>query len=164
MGKSRRQLRARLILLGIVVLIAVLILSGRRPAPDAAPVAAPLDVKVAWCYDGDSFRTEDNQEIRILGIDCPERDAPFADEARDFATNALRGKSVRLEADGDSFETGYYGRTLAYIWVDGADYGEAILKAGLARVYQRTQCSRRDRYLELEKAARDARIGLWNNQ
>jgi len=163
-GNSRRQLRARLTLLGIVVLIAVLILTGRHPIPEAPPVAAPLEVKVAWCYDGDSFRSEDNREIRILGIDCPERDAPFAEEARDFAANELHGKSVRLETDGDLFETGYYGRTLAYVSVDGADYGETILEAGLARVYRYTQCSRRDRYLQLERVARGARKGLWGDQ
>jgi len=163
-GNSRRQLRARLILLGIVVLIAVLILTGRHPTPEAPPVVAPLEVKVAWCYDGDSFRTDDEREIRILGIDCPERDAPFADEARDFAVNAFRGKSVRLETDGDFFETGYYDRTLAYVSIDGADYGEAILEAGLARVYRYAQCSRRERYLQLEKTARSARKGLWSDQ
>lgn len=164
MGNSRRQLRARLILLGIVVLIVVLILSGRRRPPGPPLVAAPLEVKVAWCYDGDSFRTEDRREIRILGIDCPERDAPFADEARHFAIDHLRGKTVRLEADGASFETGYYGRTLAYVSVNGADYGEQILRAGLACVYRRSQCRRRNDYLQLEQAARDARRGLWRRQ
>jgi len=127
---------------------------------DESP-AASREVVVAWCYDGDSFRTSTNEDVRVLGIDTPEKGRPLADKARRLAVKTLKGRRVRLAADGARFATDRYGRTLAYVDVDGRDYGQTVLAAGLARVYRHAQCGRQTEYSRTEQAARRERVGIW---
>lgn len=93
--------------------------------------------------DGDTiditWAAADTETVRILGIDTPETqhvahripyDQPFGREARAFARGAFSMADsievVRAETK-DPF-----GRTLAYIFLDGRNYSELVLRAGLA--------------------------------
>ena len=92
--------------------------------------------------DGDSVRIrwpEGVEVVRILGIDTPEvqhldHDLPYAQPFGEKAAGFIQGclaVAGRIEivraADKDP-----YGRTLAYLYLDGKNYSVLVLRAGLA--------------------------------
>src|SRR3546814_14955069 len=100
-------------------------------------MAAPADAAgghdsglVAWVTDGDTFRLESGERIRIAGIDAPEthRDqARCAGEtllglrAKDRATALLAGRDVTFHPLGRS-----HNRTVATVVPDGHDLGPKL--------------------------------------
>jgi endonuclease YncB( thermonuclease family) len=89
--------------------------------------------------DGDTFYLG-GEKVRIAGIDAPETHPPrCAEEARlgEAATQQLQAllnsgavTMTSIDRDRDS-----YGRRLRNVAVDGADVGEAMIGAGVAREY-----------------------------
>ena len=69
---------------------------------------------------------------------------------------------MRVLLDPASDIRGKYGRLLAYIELpDGSILNAKLLTHGLAYAYTQYPSSMRDHYIELERTARDAGIGLW---
>ena len=110
----------------------------------AAAVASCLSVQV---HDGDSIRCG-GERIRIANIDAPELpDSPKCQDRRrsyawcDWQTgyearNALRGFLSRGAVRVQRIGTDAYGRTLAYVRVNGQEAGEHLIRRGLARRWQ----------------------------
>jgi micrococcal nuclease len=110
----------------------------------ATPLPAPADAagrgnsgRVAWVTDGDTFRLESGERIRIARIDAPEthRDqAKCAGEialglrAKDRAKVLLAGRDVTFYRVGRS-----YNRTVATVVVDGRDLGTELVRIGVAK-------------------------------
>jgi micrococcal nuclease len=102
-------------------------------------LAWPAQAADGWTnYDGDSLRTPSGERIRVKGIDTPEIKGACAYErrlaaaAREFAAGQLRrAERVTLVRHGQD----KYGRTLAYVLVDGKDLGNEMVSRGLARVW-----------------------------
>lgn len=93
-------------------LIAALLLTAC--SADDEPIGGDELVRVARVLDGDSLVTESRGrevEVRLLGINTPERNECFADEAL-AAARALVGDSVRLEGS----EEDRFGRLLGYVY------------------------------------------------
>jgi micrococcal nuclease len=108
--------------------------------------------------DGDTIDVSRNGttiRVRLEGIDCPEKDQPFAEEAKAFTANLISGKTVSvIEKEKDE-----YGRTVARVFVDGRDVSVELLKAGLATHYRKYNS---DWLLAaLEQEAKAARAGIW---
>jgi micrococcal nuclease len=103
-------------------------------------LAAPATAADGWTnYDGDSLRTPSGERIRVKGIDTPEIKGACAYErrlaaaAREFAAGQLRrAERVTLVRHGHD----RYGRTLAYVLVDGKDLGDEMVSRGLARKWE----------------------------
>ena len=111
--------------------------------------------------DGDTVSTVANKEltrVRIVGIDCPESNQPFGDEAKQFTANLCMKKDVELVGD----EEDRYGRRLADVVVRGQSLRETLLSAGLAWHYKKY--SDDPDLARLEDEARAAKRGLWANE
>jgi endonuclease YncB( thermonuclease family) len=93
--------------------------------------------------DGDTvsirWSANDTEIVRILGIDTPETrhlehdipyDQPFGPEARAFARRAFEA-ATRVELL-RSATLDPYGRTLGYVFLDGANYSVEVVEARLA--------------------------------
>ena len=108
--------------------------------------------------DGDTiYVSRDGITIRILveGIDCPEKNQPFAEEAKAFTLNLITGKTVTIvEKEKDS-----YGRTVARVFVDGRDRSMELLKAGLAAHFK--QYNSDWLLAALEEQAKADKVGMW---
>jgi len=127
--------------------------------------------RVSRVVDGDTIHVTRNGQrtkVRLLGIDTPETVHPsepidcFGPEASDFAKERLDGRSVVLEFDPGQPRLDRFGRTLAYVWVDGEMFNAAALRDGYAEQYRKD-----DRhpwaadFAQLESDARDRSLGLW---
>lgn len=95
---------------------------------------------VTRVIDGDTFEADLNGEtitVRLIGVDSPESVHP--DEAKNteegilasnYTKEKLEGKEVELEYDVETEDS--YGRTLAYVWLDGELYNKKLLDDGYA--------------------------------
>jgi micrococcal nuclease len=112
-----------------------------QPRPHSTRVA--VDLKLIQIDDGDTIQINwgpnDIEEVRILGIDCPEtrhiqHDIPysqmFGEEARAFArgTFATATKVELLRAS----MLDPYDRTLGYVFVNDKNYSVLVVEARLA--------------------------------
>jgi len=96
-------------------------------------------------------------KIRLFGIDCPERGQAFGNKARRFTAKMVFGKVVEVqEVDKDS-----YGRTVAWVSVNGRSVNRELLRAGLAWWY-RYHAEKEHELERLEADARRDKIGLWS--
>jgi endonuclease YncB( thermonuclease family) len=120
----------------------------------------PWSGKVVGVSDGDTIRAMrrgHETKIRLFGIDCPERDQPFGDKARRFTAKMVFRKMVEVqEVEKDS-----YGRTVAWVSVDGKSLNKELLRAGLAWWY-RYYAEDEQELERLESEARGNKIGLWS--
>ncbi|MBA7552384.1 hypothetical protein ES705_44945 [subsurface metagenome] len=117
--------------------------------------------KVTEVIDGDTFRTQNGETIRLLGINTPEMGNPGADIAKDFLLLLILNKSVRLEKDITDKDD--YGRLLRYVYVNGNFINAELVRMGYAetRFYAPDTLYRKE--LEgLEKIAVRNRRGLWS--
>jgi hypothetical protein len=107
--------------------------------------------------DGQSFR------VRYIGVDTPERDALFYNEATAANRQLVEGQTVTLVKDVS--ETDRFGRLLRYVYLeDGTFVNAELVQQGYAVMvtfppdvaYQKT-------FQALEREAREARRGLWDD-
>lgn len=140
----------------MIVVFAVCCLLGFAAPPASGERFAGRVVGVA---DGDTIwvsRGGRKAEVRLHGIDCPERDQPFGREAKRFTSDLLRDKRVTVRVrDHDD-----YGRTVGNVLVDGRDAGLTLVRAGLAWHYRRY--SDDAELATAERGARAAGRGLWS--
>jgi endonuclease YncB( thermonuclease family) len=110
--------------------------------------------------DGDSIvvvrESGAEEEIRLSGIDAPERGQPWARRAREALAKRVIGKEVRINA----VTTDRYRRTVGEVYADGVCVGCELLREGHAWVYRRYTDSKV--LLGLEAEARAAKRELWS--
>jgi endonuclease YncB( thermonuclease family) len=108
--------------------------------------------------DGRSFTLDDGREVRLAGLQLPAA-GPHAAGA---GLRPLIGRPVTLRAAARG--TDRYGRLLAYAFVSGSEtpLQYSLLMHGQAVVAARGEAGPcRAALLAQEKAAREARLGLW---
>ncbi len=134
-----------------------------RPAPDSPETAPPDGLEtavVAQVIDGDTVELADGRRVRYIGINTPERNQPYYSEATQTNRQLVAGKKIQLEFDVETFDK--YGRTLAYIWVDGQLANREIVAQGFANAYTVPPNVKYDvDFRAAEQAAREAGLGLW---
>jgi len=118
-----------------------------------------------WIYNG----TSEGEKIRLIGVDAPEsrnvfkkKQGHYGTEAKEYLTNLLKGKHVKLEYDVD--HTDQYGRTLAYVYLeDGTFVNADLVKNGYAMVMTvPPNVKFADEFVKLQQEARENNRGLWN--
>lgn len=103
-------------------------------------------VTVDFVVDGDTVEIEGGERVRLLGIDTPENKRlrknkdgtrrlqpaqPFYIEAKHFLRNLVTKKQVKIIVGEPS--VGYYGRTLAYLYVPDGDASDIDVQQELIR-------------------------------
>lgn len=160
-----RWRRIGLRLLAVMALVVLLRLLPREPAPLQDPQRI---YRVQRVIDGDTLLLAGGQRVRLLGIDTPElarggRPAePWSAEARDFLDAALADRRVSFEFDRESHDK--YGRRLVYAYHQGRLLNEDIIRAGFSRAETRFPYheSKKIRFRQAEREAREQRRGLWS--
>jgi micrococcal nuclease len=115
--------------------------------------------------DGDTItvlnQNNESVKIRLAGIDTPEGSQVYGNQAKQFVVSKVSGKRVRIVPD----TIDQYGRTVALVFINGENLNEQIVANGNGWVY-RKYCTADfcNDWLKLEKTARDAQIGLWEEK
>lgn len=136
---------------------------------------------VTEVIDGDTFRLNNGEKVRLLGIDAPEindsekLDRDSKQSGRDkntikklgslsagYVKKLAEGKKVYLEKEPGGDDRDRYGRLLRYIYnEEGTLINGKIVRDGYAYVYDRYQLTKTREFIQYEKEARDNKRGLW---
>ena len=126
----------------------------------AGVIADSIAGQAVAVLDGDTFEIRDSaniiQRVRLSKIDAPEKHQDFSQESKHSLTELIQGKAVRVDIAG----TGRHGGWVGKVWVDGLDVNLEQIKRGMAWVL--TKQSPDPRYIDAEKDARMARLGIWS--
>lgn len=81
---------------------------------------------------------------------------------KNFAYKMLYNKTIYIEFDEAAGLKDYYGRYLAYVYLEnGTDFNALLVKNGLARVYKEGKCKKENYYLQLGEMVKANKTGLW---
>ena len=170
--------RGSLLLLAVVavVLLRPWQLQQNHAGPDAS---GRLSGRVVRAVDGDTLevRLDDGEieTVRVIGVDTPETVKPdtpvqcFGPQASRFEHRMVEGRRVRLLTGVEPRD--FYGRLLAYVWVEGPPQRDPggrfleveLLRRGLARTLTFHPNDRfAPRFENLERTAAKRGKGLWN--
>ena len=98
------------------------------------------EVYVSEVTDGDTFKMNTGETVRLLCIDAPETDEKGYTEAAKFLESLILYKEVRLEKAETLNQTDKYKRTLAFVHVNnlGKDVfiNQLIITAGFSGIYE----------------------------
>jgi len=136
------------------------------------PTVVPPDAIEALAtrvIDGDTIEVEiegESYKVRYIGIDTPELHHPekpveyYAQEAYEKNRELVEGQTVYLEKDVS--ETDQYGRLLRYVYVGDTFVNAYLVQQGYALVSTYPpDVKYQERFLELQREAREAGRGLW---
>jgi endonuclease YncB( thermonuclease family) len=123
--------------------------------------------KVIGITDGDTITVIDSDKtehkIRLMGIDAPEKKQDFGNESKKALSNYIYQKEVTVEYK----KQDRYKRKVGKVILDKQDICLQMINDGLAwhyKDYEKEQSKKdRDLYRQAELKAREAKIGLWQN-
>lgn len=134
------------------------------PSPGIPDGAEPATVN--FVHDGDTLflttEDDDNLKVRLLGVDTPEVNDCYADEATTFLRNlAPEGSTVFTVSDAEPVDQ--YGRALLMIWTpSGQLINLALVGSGHAEaVFIDDNRLYEDEFESAEAAAQKASLGMW---
>lgn len=139
--------------------------TARPTRGEPPPPAPPQTARIVRVIDGDSIRIQQadgpTRDVRLLGIDAPEKSQEFGNRAKQNLQRLARGGAVQIEGT----KIDRYGRLVARVSLDGDDLGLHQLHDGFAWFYRSYEgelaSADRMRYSLAENEARDAHRGLW---
>jgi micrococcal nuclease len=115
--------------------------------------------------DGDTIRVQlpsgEEEAVRYIGIDTPERDRCFFERASEANARLLERGDLRLEYDVERRDR--YGRLLAYVYAGDAFVNAELVRQGYAAQYTfPPNVAHAGEFRELAAEAREAERGLWS--
>ena len=125
--------------------------------------------RVSRVHDGDTLHVTDTDgrkhKIRMAYIDAPELQQAYGTRSRDRLAAEAEGEKVRVRV----FDIDRYGREVAQVWRGNTDLNLLQISEGAAwhfTNYAKKQQPKSDYadYAAAEKAAKQARIGLWKDR
>ena len=138
------------------------------PGPTTQPDEPPDGerAEVTYVFDGDTIEVEldgRTYRLRYIGVDTPEREEPFYQEAFDFNRDLVAGQTVTLVRDVSG--TDQYGRLLRYVYLDdGTFVNAAIIRAGMGRLVTfPPDVAQTENLKQLQQEAREAGMGMWGD-
>lgn len=110
--------------------------------------------------DGDTFRLNTGDTVRLIGIDAPEIVERGGDIFRDFLSSLIQDKELVLLSGLEDRDT--YDRLLRYVYVNDICVNEEMLRKGYAEVrYFSPDDPNLNYYIGLEIEAEQNDAGLW---
>jgi endonuclease YncB( thermonuclease family) len=158
-------------LLAIPILVAACGSDGEDSSPPAIAATAEgagttppegRSARLVRVLDGDSIEVEmsgTTAEVRLVGINAPERDECHGDAARHALGKLLEDEPLTLVKAGDD-DTDRFGRLLRYVYAATLPVAEAMLASGHVNVLQ-GDYNREDSFVALADEAATAKLGMW---
>lgn len=111
--------------------------------------------------DGDTLvvsASDGARKIRLNGIDCPEHDQAYGQEAKAYASSLVLNKTIAVTITGRD----RYGRYIGDVSAGGVSVNASLVEAGYAWHYKKYSTD--ERLAALEREARSAGRGLWQDK
>lgn len=119
--------------------------------------------KVVSVADGDTITVLHNgqqKEIRLYGIDCPEKGQSYGEQAKALTATLVAGRNIEVEQK----DIDRYGRVVGLVKVDGQNLSELIIQNGFAWVFTK-YCKEKycADWMKLEGIAKQQKKGMWQD-
>ena len=123
-----------LLIIGCVSLGVYLIMSQEEQGAESGDINQVVDI-----IDGDTFRLQSGDIVRLLCVDTPEEGEEGYDEAMSYLGNRILFSNFTLVGN----ETDRYGRLLRFVYIDDELVNREIVDLGLGSLYEvsETDCS-----------------------
>ncbi len=151
----------------VLILVLVLLISGCSVVVYEKENNARLEgpYEVVRAIDGDTLDVIIDgsvERIRFSGINTPEKDQCYYQEAKDKLKQLTEGKEVYLERDRS--DVGKYGRLLRYVYVNNLMINSYMVRNGYAFVFDKYKddTGRYEELKENEKIAMAKNLGVWD--
>ena len=148
----------------VIVILGIISISLEEGISFRAVFSDDSDVKyefeevfVERVIDGDTIRA-DIGDIRLLGINTPERGKKYYDEAKDFLKE-VENKSVLVLRDIEDIDK--YDRKLRYVYYEDRIMNIEILERGLGTSFMLEDLNLEEKFVRAEQFAMDSEVGLW---
>ncbi|MBU7045170.1 MAG: thermonuclease family protein [Theionarchaea archaeon] len=134
-----------------------------------ADMISSTEVTITWAedtlictsvIDGDTFKLETGETVRLIGIDAPELSQPGGEKSRECLAHLILNKEVTLEKDYEDRDK--YNRLLRFVYIGSICINEEMIRQGYAEARYLTD-SIREYYIQLEREAETAKAGLWRD-
>ncbi len=119
------------------------------------------DTLCTQIIDGDTFRLENGELVRLIGIDAPELSQPGGEMSREYLAHLILGKKITLER-GFS-ERDKYSRLLRFVYIGDLCVNEEMIRQGYAEARYLSENPIREYYIQLEIEAEHNKAGLWSD-
>lgn len=134
-----------------------------EPNSSTQPEGDPA--RVLFVIDGDTIEVDlqgREYRVRYIGVDTPERDEPFYNEATNANRALVEDQEIILVRDVS--ETDKYGRLLRYIYLpDGTFVNAELISQGYGRVVTFPPDVAESKFFtQLQREARENQRGLWS--
>ncbi len=110
--------------------------------------------------DGDTFRLETGETVRLIGIDAPELSQPGGGESCEYLTRLILNKGITLKKGYEDKDK--YNRLLRFVYIGDICINEEMIRQGYAEARYLTD-SICKYYIQLEMEAEIAKAGLWSD-
>lgn len=115
---------------------------------------------ISEVFDGDTVKTQNNEIIRYLGINSPEKTDPNFKDALEKNKALVLGKQVFLESDITLKDR--YGRSLYYVYVNNIFVNLEMVTNGLAVLQTLPpDVKYQNQIVDAQKQARQSCLGIW---
>ena len=128
--------------------------------------------KVRQVIDGDTIILENNQHVRLIGVDTPEikskynpRTEYYAIQAKQFVEQRAEGRMVFLEGDDAQAPFDKYGRRLAYVYLeDQTLLNRALVQQGYGEAIRVFPYKFKEEFWDLERQSKAEGWGMWGDR
>lgn len=144
----------------VCLLILLLFISGCQVTEQTVKQEKTFEKAIVTkIIDGDTIVIEGGKNVRLLGIDAPEKGERYYFEAKNYLEK-LYLKEVLLESDVEDKDQ--HGRLLRWVWFNNSLVNVELVKEGLAvaRFYKNMKYQKE--IIEAERFASENKIGLWS--
>ncbi len=148
--KSKSKIATRPLLIGITAAALALLTS-------VASFNQLRGEKVIEVIDGDTYRIENRQIVRLYSIDAPDVDVCMGQEAKEKLSSLILGKRITLQ----NIRSGGFNRVMGYAYVDGKSVETEMMKGGYAVLTRGTK--ELPELLESSTYARQKKLGVFSD-
>ena len=123
----------------------------------------PTNPTVTRIIDGDNLELETGESVRLYGINCPEKNQEFYQEAVDLTTKLALNKQIRIEYQ-PNYQKDTWNRILGFVFVEDTHLNEELVKSGYCEVKiyaKRAKLIYQDELLQAQEQAKEQKLGKW---
>ncbi len=147
----------------IALLTLVIGFIGGKTYQDAQQNKIPTNPTVTRIIDGDNIELETGESVRLYGINCPEKNQDFYQEAVDLTTKLALNKQIRIEYQ-PNYQKDTWNRILGYVFINDIFLNQELVKSGFCKVKiykKRAKLIYQDELLQAQEEAKEQKLGKW---
>jgi|SRR3989344_862339 len=118
---------------------------------------------VTRIIDGDNLELDNGKSIRLYGINCPEKNQKFSQEAINLSAKLAINQQITIDYQ-PNYSADKWGRILGYVFIDDTFLNQELVKQGYCEVtiYQkRAKLKYQNELLTAQEQAKQEKLGKW---